>query len=123
MKQILFVELDLTRKMPSPWKTEKLRMRKFMVFLNIGGVFDKLVNEFLYNVKIKDQASMYKVFDKKILNGIHLEAIILKLKLNYYVNYLKKKFFHCKYQLIIRPEVKLGQKNKFLKMVLVLSKY
>ena len=34
--------------------------------------FYKLVNEFLYNVKIKDQASMYKVFDKKILNGIHL---------------------------------------------------
>ena len=79
-------------------------------FLNIGGVFINWLMNFLYNVKIKDQASMYKVFDKKILNGIML--IILKLKLNYYVNYLKK-FFHCKYQLIIRPEVKLREKNKF----------
>ena len=47
---------------------------------------------FLYNVKIKDQASMYKVFDKKILNGIHLEADNFETEVELLCKLFKKNF-------------------------------
>ena len=59
----------------SPWKMRKIKDEKvYGFFLNIGGVFINWLMNFLYNVEIKDQASMFKVFDKKILNEINLES-------------------------------------------------
>ena len=59
----------------SPWKMRKIKNEQiYGFFLNIGGVFINWLMNFLYNVEIKDQASMFKVFDKKILNEINLES-------------------------------------------------
>lgn len=61
------------KKNSSAWKLRNIKDEKlYGFFLNIGGVFINFLMNILYNVRIEDQATMYKVFKKKILKGINL---------------------------------------------------
>ena len=113
----------------SPWKMRKIKDEKvYGFFLNIGGVFINWLMNFLYNVKIKDQASMYKVFDKKILNGIHLEADNFETEVELLCKLFKKKIFPLQIPINYKARSKAeGKKINFFKdgfsFIKVLIKY
>lgn len=113
----------------SPWKMRKIKNeRVYGFFLNIGGVFINWLMNFLYNVKIKDQASMFKVFDKKILNGIYLEADNFETEVELLCKLFKKKIYPLQIPINYKARSKAeGKKINFFKdglsFIKVLIKY
>ena len=85
-------------------------------FLNIGGVFINWLMNFLYNVKIKDQATMFKVFDKKILNGIILESDNFETEVELLCKLFKKKIYPMQIPIKYNARSKAeGKKINFFK--------
>tara|TARA_Y100000590_G_scaffold441536_1_gene568399 strand:- start:637 stop:1380 length:744 start_codon:yes stop_codon:yes gene_type:complete len=78
----------------SPWKMRKIKNEElYGFFLNLGGIIINAIMNILYNVKIKDQATMYKVFNIKILEGIKLESNHFETEVELLCKLFKKKIY------------------------------
>ena len=113
----------------SPWKMRKIKNEQiYGFFLNIGGVFINWLMNFLYNVEIKDQASMFKVFDKKILNEINLESNNFETEVELLCKLFKKKIYPVQIPISYKARSKAdGKKINFFKdglsFIKILIKY
>ena len=82
----------------------------------------------LYNVKIKDQATMFKVFDKKILDGIKLKSNNFETEVELLCKLFKKKIYPLQIPINYKARSKAdGKKINFFKdgysFIKVLIKY
>ena len=113
----------------SPWKMRKIKNEQvYGFFLNIGGVLINWLMNFLYDVKIKDQASMFKVFNKKILDGINLETDNFETEVELLCKLFKKKIYPLQIPINYKARSKAeGKKINFFKdglsFIKVLIKY
>ena len=62
-------------------------------FLNLGGITINTIMNILYNVRIKDQATMFKVFNIGILEGIKLETNHFETEVEFLCKLFKKKIY------------------------------
>lgn len=113
----------------SPWKMRKIKNEQiYGFFLNIGGVFINWIMNVLYNVKIQDQATMFKVFDKKILDGIKLKSNNFETEVELLCKLFKKKIYPLQIPINYKARSKAdGKKINFFKdgysFIKVLIKY
>ncbi len=109
--------IRFNKKDDSPWEMRKIKNEKtYGFFLNLGGIIINLIMNILYNVKIKDQATMYKVFNKKILNGIHLDTNNFETEVELLCKLFKRKIYPLQIPIKYRARSKAdGKKINFFK--------
>jgi len=101
----------------SPWKMRKIKNEElYGFFLNLGGITINTIMNILYNVKIKDQATMFKVFNIKILEGIKLETNHFETEVEFLCKLFKKKIYPLQIPVNYRARSKAeGKKISFFR--------